>query len=186
MAVHDQTNYPSTFPSQPAPLTNGPTAPVAPAIPLASIRAPPLQQHRPPTFSGYLSQADYVPYYTGNVARESFSEYPYQYESYRPNPDPNLFGTSPPNPAPLNSVYPSITSQPLHALPEIHNATPPMYYDYANINRPPASPYYYPNQPIVYHAHPAHNSVPGAAMSSLVPHSISIGVKDKKRGLQVR
>ncbi|KZT67728.1 hypothetical protein DAEQUDRAFT_378556 [Daedalea quercina L-15889] len=131
------------------------------------IRAPPqVQQPRAP-YSGF-PQTDYTTYYSGPSAPV---DYQYSYDAYRPTTE-TLYAPSPAlTAAPGPSVYPGLTPQSLHphAVPDIHNHQSGIFYDYAGSPRPMGSQYYYPTQPMLYHAPPTHSPM-----------------LDKKRDIHVR
>ncbi|KAH9842628.1 uncharacterized protein C8Q71DRAFT_212885 [Rhodofomes roseus] len=112
---------------------------------------------------------DYSAYYSGPSAPV---DYQYSYDAYRPTSE-TLYAPSPALTAAPTApnVYPGLTPQSLHphAVPDIHNHQSGIFYDYAASPRPMGSQYYYPTQPMVYHAPPTHSPL-----------------LDKKRDIQVR
>lgn len=117
-------------------------------------------------YGGY--HTDYAPYYSSPS---------YSYDAYRTTPDLSLYGSSPAlTPATATpNVYPGLAPQTLHphAMTDLHAQH---FYDYLNSSRTLGSQYYYPGQPLVYHAPPPHSPM-------LATHPLTGG--DKRRD-QVR
>lgn len=133
--------------------------------------APSVQQQRQP-YNTYTVPNDYSAYYSGQTALE----YPYGFDPYR-NPDPH-YGA---NPAPASSgLYTAMSPQSVHpaTLPDLHRQHPGLYYDYA-ASRAPASQYFYPHQPMVFHSQAAPHSPHQAYGTPVNPQM------DKRRQPQV-
>ncbi|THH16351.1 hypothetical protein EW146_g4279 [Bondarzewia mesenterica] len=167
MAVEDDygvAQQGSPYRQQPSSNQPAPASGVNPSVP--QIRGPPpMQQPRGP-YNVY-AQTDYATYYSGQPSgRESYVDYSYPYDAYRGTPDPSLYASTSLGTAtsPVN-VYPS---------------QPGVFYDYSGPARPPGSQFYYPTQPMVYHAPPSHSPMLTPQLAASVPATLS----DKKRELQ--
>ncbi|PIL24085.1 hypothetical protein GSI_13836 [Ganoderma sinense ZZ0214-1] len=122
----------------------------------------PQQPPRGP-YGGY-PQTEYAPYYSGPS---------YSYDAYRTTPDLSHYGSSPAltSATATPNVYSGLGPQTLHthAMTDLHAQ---QFYDYVNSSRTLGSQYYYPGQPLVYHAPPPHSPM-------LAPHPLAGG--DKRR-----
>ena len=142
-----------------------PAAMATPATPGHPARGP---QQPPRGPYGAYPQTEYAPYYSGPS---------YSYDAYRTTPELSLYGSSPAmtSATATPNVYPGLGPQTLHphAMTDLHAQ---QFYDYVNSSRTLGSQYYYPGQPLVYHAPPPHSPM-------LAPHPLAGG--DKRRD-QVR
>ena len=122
----------------------------------------PQQPPRGP-YGGY-PQTEYAAYYSGPS---------YSYDAYRTTPDHSMYGSSPALTAATAapSVYPGLGPQTLHphTMTDLHTQ---QFYEYVGSPRTLGSQYYYPTQPLVYHAPPSHSPM-------LAPHQLAGG--DKRR-----
>lgn len=144
----------------------------------APVRAPQMMPHQArPSFNGYNPQADYAAYYTG----PSGLDYSYNYDTYRSNTEPTVFGSPAPANAtpPAGSVYHGMATSAVHPVhAELRPATG-MFYDYSGSTRAPTSQFFYSTQPMMYA--PPHSPMQTTAISQMPPASLT----DKKRELQV-
>jgi hypothetical protein len=124
------------------------------------IRAPP--QGRSP-YNGYPQPEYATAYYAGGS---------YPYDAYRNGSDPSVYASSPamgPGASP-QAMYPG--PQNLH--PELPSPHSGVFYDYNGSARQAGSPYFYPAQPMMYHA------APSPMLNPATP-----SMNDKKRELQM-
>lgn len=158
------------------------TMPQPQNIPPQSNNRPPFQHHQArPSFNAYNPQADYTAYYTGSTG----GDYPYNYESYRSNPDGMVYGS----PAQASggvtapSMYPGVAATPVHPHTDVHGQSTGMFYNFPGSPRPTGSQFYYQApQAMVFHSSaPPHSPMQATAISTMAPASLS----DKKREMQV-
>lgn len=134
-------------------------------FPVPQIRGPPQAQGRSP-YSGY-PQAEYAAaYYAGTS---------YPYDAYRNGSDPSVYA---PSPAMGSGASPQMYPGPQNMHPDLPSPHSGVFYDYNGSARQAGSPYFYPAQPMMYHAGPQHSPM----LNPTAPASIA----DKKREMQVR
>ncbi|RDX56662.1 ARM repeat-containing protein [Lentinus brumalis] len=123
----------------------------------------PQQAPRGP-YGGY-PQTEYAAYYSGPS---------YSYDAYRTTQDPSMYASSPALTAATAapSVYHGLGHQALHP----HDLHAQQFYEYVGSPRTLGSQYYYPTQPLVYHAPPSHSPM-------LTPHQLAGGDKRRDQAL---